>query len=134
MAIATATHVDQRARSLELAQARGHTVCSWAARTIGWTLGDGGELVNAAWRVESASSDAEYIVSYTAADDRAECACQAAQHHRPCWHAGLALMKGRYLAHLYSPAGRAEAEYEAQRAAVFEDNMRALGYGPRRLD
>lgn len=128
MATATAIRTDAKTRSIELAQEKGHTVCSWAARSIGFTLGEDGQLVNAAWRVESASSDAEYVVTYTAASDRAECECAAAQYGRPCWHAGLALLKGRYLARLYSAGGRDEAEYIVLRDLAHAGNAAALGY------
>lgn len=134
MATAVAVKVDARARSIDLAEARGETVCSWHARSIGLTL-DGangeGDLVNAAWRVASASSDAVYTVTYTAAGDHgdhAECECRSAQYGRPCWHVGLALMMGRYLAQMYSAAGRAEAERTYRRDLAHEGNARALGF------
>lgn len=131
MATAMVTRIDQRARSIELAEARGETVCSWHARSIGYTLGEGGDLVNAAWRVASASSDAVYVVTYIAAGDHADyaaCECRSAQYGRPCWHAGLALMMGRYLARMYSAAGRAEAERAYRRDLAHEGNARALGF------
>ena len=131
-ATATATHVDLqdlRARSLELAEARGETVCSWHAHSIGMTLGEDGQLINAAWRVESATdSDREYVVTYQAAGDHAVCECHAAQFGHACWHAGLGLMIGRSLQRLYSPAGQVEAERQYQRDLAHEGNATALGY------
>lgn len=126
-AVVTVQH-DRQAHSIELAQVKGHTVCSWAARTVGFTLGEYGELVGAAWRVDSASSDAEYVVTYTAVGNHVECECLAAKHHRGCWHAGLGLMLGGYLARLYSPLGRIEAAVTAERNAAQESNAANLGF------
>lgn len=129
MATAVAKTTDARARSLELAEARGETPCSWAARTLGWTLDEHtGALVSLALAIHSAHSDAVYAVGYLAGSDDASCDCPAGAHHRPCWHRGLAILKGRSVARLYTLAGRAEAAraYRADLAA--EDNARVLGY------
>ncbi|HEU5343165.1 MAG TPA: SWIM zinc finger family protein [Ktedonobacterales bacterium] len=126
---AAAKMTDARTRSIELAQARGETPCSWAARTLGWTLDDAtGALVSLALAIHSAHSEQVYSVGYRASVDDATCDCPAARYGRPCWHRGLGVLKGRSVARLYSPAGRAEAEraYRADLAA--EDNARALGY------
>lgn len=127
--IAAVKTTDTRARSLELATARGEAPCSWAARTLGWTLDDAtGALVSLALAIHSAHSEQVYAVGYRTSVDDAECDCPAASYGRPCWHRGLAILKGRIVARLYAPAGRAEAEraYRADLAA--EDNARALGY------
>lgn len=95
--MATATTVDQRARSLELAAAKGYTL-QGPARTLGAAFSEDGRLISLAVRVASASSDAVYIVTYQTATDRAACECPAAAHARPCWHAGVGLAGGRYVA------------------------------------
>lgn len=138
MATAAAIKPDVRARSVELAQAKGYTHCSWAAHRIGYTLDETtGELVNAAWMIDSATSDAQYAVTYVAGissisgddqDDLAECECKAAQYGRPCWHAGLGYLCGRYLRGLFSPAGRAEEAAIAEYATIADENARALGF------
>lgn len=128
MATAAGIPYGRRVHPLDLAKARGYTVCSWAARAIDLTLGENGELVNAAWRIDSASSATNYVVTYTAAGDHVECECLAAKHHRPCWHTGLGLMLGHYLAALYSPEGRVEASSIAKLAAIAADDARCLGY------
>lgn len=129
-AAAAAKTTHPRTRSLELAEARGETSCSWAARTLGWTLDDEtGELISLALAIHSAHTDATvYAVTYDARRDDATCTCKAAAHRQACWHRGLGLLKGASVARLYAPAGRAEAEraYRADLAA--EDNARALGY------
>lgn len=129
MATAVAKTTDARARSLELAEAHGHTSCSHAAKTLGWTLDERtGALVSLVLEISSATSDAVYAVGYLAGSDDASCDCPAGAHHRPCWHRGLAILKGRSVARLYTLAGRAEAAraYRADLAA--EDNARVLGY------
>lgn len=118
MATATRTTTDTQARSIELAKVKGHTVCSHAARIIGWTLDETtGALASAAWRISSAHSDAQYTVTYVAGGE-VQCECQAAQHARSCWHAGLAQLMAAEIARIYSPAGRAacEREYRANMA------------------
>lgn len=120
---------DLKARSLKLAEARGETPCSWAGRTLGWTLDDvTGQLVSLALEIHSAHTDDVYAVGYQTSADDAQCECPAASYGRPCWHRGLAILKGRSVARLYVSAGRAETEraYRADLAA--EDNARALGY------
>lgn len=114
---ATQVAMESKARSIELAQAKGHTACSHAARIIGWVCDGEGDLTSAAWRIASATSDAEYTVGYLAFTDDADCDCRAGQFGRPCWHRGLGIIIGRELARIYSPAGRAESE-RAYRADV----------------
>ena len=97
MATATAPRTDARQRSHELAQAHGYHG-SGPARSIGITLSEDGRLVSLAMRVPSASSDDEHVVTYIAADEQLTCDCQAAQHGRPCWHKGVGLAAGRYIA------------------------------------
>lgn len=90
---------DARARSLELAVQRGHTSCSHAARTLGWSLDEqSGALVSMALEIHSAHDETRYSVGYLAAKDDATCECQAAQYGRACWHRGLAIICGRYVA------------------------------------
>lgn len=130
MAAAVKT-TDARRRSLELATARGETACSWTAKTLGWTLDEQtGALVSLALAIHSAHTEDVYAVGYDARQDDASCDCPAARYgqRHGCWHRGLAILKGRSIARLYAPAGRAEAEraYRADLAA--EDNARALGY------
>ncbi|HZC04413.1 MAG TPA: hypothetical protein VE338_02135 [Ktedonobacterales bacterium] len=110
----TPTVTDAKARSLVLATAHGQTSCSWAAKTLGWTLDETtGELVSLALAISSATSDETvYAVGYRAAADDAECECPAAQHGRGCWHRGLAMLAGRSIARCYSPAGRRENALE----------------------
>lgn len=102
---------DPQVRSVALA-ARGHTACSHAARTLGWTLDEDGALVSLALEVASAHGDAVYAVGYSAASDDASCDCRAAQFGQPCWHRGLAIVMGREVARLYAPAGRAATRRE----------------------
>lgn len=111
-AAATRTPLDTKNRSLELAQAQGQTSCSHAARTTGWTVDEAtGELVSLSLAIRSAhGSDTAYTVGYHSGDDDAQCSCRAARMGRGCWHRGLAIIKGRSVARLYSLAGRAEAE------------------------
>lgn len=127
-AAATRTSTDARTRSLELAEARGETACSWSARTLGWSLDEqSGALVSLSLEIASATSDAVYSVTYDAASDDACCTCRSAQYGRPCHHRGLACTKGRAVARLYAPAGRAEAARAYQRDLATEGNARALG-------
>ena len=92
---AAAKMTDARTRSIELAQARGETPCSWAARTLGWTLDDAtGALVSLALAIHSAHSEQVYSVGYRASVDDATCDCPAARYGRPCWHRGLGVLKG----------------------------------------
>lgn len=132
MATALKTMTDARSRSIELAEARGETPCSWAARTLGWTLDERtGALVSLALAIHSAHDAATvYAVGYDARRDDATCDCPAARHGHlhGCWHRGLAIIKGRSVARLYSPAGRAEAARAYQVTLAAEDNARALGY------
>jgi hypothetical protein len=97
MATAKAIATDAKTRSLELARERGYHG-SGPARSIGMTLSDDGQLVSLAVRVPSASSDAEHIVTYIAAGEQLTCDCPAAAHGRPCWHKGVGLAAGRYVA------------------------------------
>ena len=99
MATATRT-TDARARSIELAQAHGETICSHRARTLGWTLdAQTGALVSLALEIHSAHDGEQvYSVGYLASRDDGLCDCQAAQYSRPCWHRGLAILCGRYVA------------------------------------
>jgi hypothetical protein len=123
---------DARARSIELAQARGETPCSWAARTTGWTLDEqSGALVSLALAIYSAhDADTVYAVGYDARRDDASCDCPAARYgqRHGCWHRGLGIVKGRSVARLYAPAGRAEAARASQADLAAEENARALGY------
>ena len=133
MATAVAkTMTDGRSRSIELAEARGETSCSWAAKTLGWTLDDAtGTMVSLALAIHSAhDASTVYAVGYDVRRDDATCDCPAARygHHRACWHRGLAILCGRSVARLYSPAGRAEAARAYQATMAAEDNARALGY------
>jgi hypothetical protein len=129
MATATRTPTDTKTRSLELAQAHGQTPCSHAAKTLGWSLDETtGALMSLALEIRSAHSDAVYAVGYSAASDDASCECAAAQHVRPCWHVGLALMIGREVRRIYSPAGRAESERQYRADLAHEGNAAALGY------
>lgn len=116
MATAVAKTTDARARSLELAEAHGHTSCSHAAKTLGWTLDERtGALVSLVLEISSATSDAVYAVGYNAYDDDATCDCPAARYGRHgCWHRGLAILCGRDVARCYAPAGRRET-LQAQR-------------------
>lgn len=129
-AAATKTTTDARTRSLELAEAGGETSCSWAAHTRDWTLdATTGALLTLALEIDSAShANMRYAFTYDATTDDARCCCTAAQAGQACWHRGLAVIKGRSMARLYTPAGRAEAAraYRANLAA--EDNARVLGY------
>lgn len=132
MATARATMADARARSIELATARGETSCSWVARTLGWTLdAHSGALVSLALAIHSAhDADTVYAVSYDARHDDAACDCLAARYggRHGCWHRGLAIIKGRAVARLYSPAGRAETACAFYADLSAESNARALGY------
>jgi hypothetical protein len=123
---ATRTPTDARTRSLELAAALGQTTCSHAARTVGWTLDANGALASLALHIASAHSDAAYCLTYTAASDDAHCDCAAGAHQRACWHRGLALLCGRAVARLYSPAGRAESERTYRADLASEGNTAAL--------
>ena len=99
MATATRTTTDARARSIELAQAHGETICSHRARTLGWTLDERGQLVSLALEIRSAhDGEQTYSVGYLASRDDGLCDCQAAQHHSGCWHRGLAILCGRHIA------------------------------------
>lgn len=99
MATATrTTTADAKTRSLELATARGETHCSHAAKMLDWTLDERGQLVSLALSVASATSKRGYVLTYSRAADDAPCSCEAAQHARGCWHRGLALLCGRYVA------------------------------------
>lgn len=112
---------EAKARSLALAAARGHTACSHAARTRGWSLNETtGELVSLALEIASATSERVYAIGYLAATDDAICECAAAQHGSPCWHCGLALLVGRAVERLYAPAGREAAERDAYLAWINE--------------
>lgn len=112
MATATRTTLDAKTRSIELAQTHGHTACSHAARTLGWTLDDTtGALVSLALEIHSAHSETVYAVGYSAATDDASCECTAAQYGRGCTHRGVAIICGREVARIYSAAGRADAEH-----------------------
>ena len=127
---ATTKTTDARTRSLELAVAHGETSCSWAARTLGWTLDDeSGELISLALAIHSAhDADTVYAVGYDARRDDATCDCKAAGFGAPCWHRGLAILKGAAVKRLYSLAGRAEAERAWRADLAAEDNAAALGY------
>ena len=133
MATAVAkTMTDGRSRSIELADARGETSCSWAAKTLGWTLDDAtGTLVSLALAIHSAhDASTVYAVGYDARQDDATCDCPAARYgqRHGCWHRGLGIVKGRSVARLYAPAGRAEAARASQADLAAEENARALGY------
>ena len=130
MATATRPTTDARTRSLELAEARGETSCSWAARTLGATLEERTSvLVSLALEIHSAhDADTAYTVGYDAQRDDAACTCPAAAHHQACWHRGLGILCGRSVARLYSPAGRAEAARAARFDLAAEHTARALGY------
>jgi len=97
MATAKTIATDAKARSLELARERGYHG-SGPARSIGMTLDGAGQLVALAVRVPSATSERDYTVGYLAARDDAECECEAARHGRACFHRGLAIRAGRYVA------------------------------------
>lgn len=114
MATATHTMIDPRERSLELAREKGHTSCSHAARTLGWTLdAQSGALVSLTLEITSATSDAVYAVTYNAYDDDATCDCPGARYGRHgCWHRGLGILCGREVARCYTPAGRRETLHE----------------------
>ncbi|HZC04072.1 MAG TPA: SWIM zinc finger family protein [Ktedonobacterales bacterium] len=102
MATATKTLTDARARSIELATAKGHTPCSHAAKTLGWHLDERDQLVSLALEIHSAHDETRYAVGYLASADDASCDCQAAQYGRPCWHRGLAIICGRDVARIYA--------------------------------
>lgn len=123
------TTTDAKTRSLELAHARGETSCSHAVKTLGWNLDERGALVSLALAITSATSDdTTYAVGYLAQADDASCDCTAASYGRPCWHRGLAIIKGRSVAYGYSPKGRAEAERDYLRDLELDDNARVLGF------
>ena len=70
--VAKLTAVDHRARSIELTQARDHTSCSWPTRLISLCEDEPtGSLLSAAWRIASASSGRQSLVTRSAADEDA---------------------------------------------------------------
>jgi hypothetical protein len=101
MAAAVKTTVDARARSLELAEARGYWSVCPPGRSVGLALDDAGLVISYTLRIPSASeADVWHIVTYSASHDDAVCDCHAGQYGRACWHRGVAIRAGRRLAHL----------------------------------
>lgn len=103
---ATATRVEAKTRSIELAQARGYH-CQGPARSVGIELDEVGRLISLTLRIPSASSAAVYTLVYVLAHDDAHgCTCPSATHGRPCWHRGVAVAGGRWIAHLAATGWR----------------------------
>jgi hypothetical protein len=83
----------KRARSLQLAEARGLTT---AARAIVIERDAHGVAQLVVSAVPSASEpDAQHIVIYDAVEDAAHCDCAAGKNGLACGHAGAALLAGR---------------------------------------
>lgn len=102
-AVAGAGGGDPRARSLALAEARGYGSVCPPGRTVGVVVdAEEGRLITLTLAIPSATSGRVYGVIYHAPQDHATCACAAGQHARPCWHTGVALRSGRWLAGVYA--------------------------------
>lgn len=111
------TAESRRERSLELADERRETSGGMSAvRFVEAELHPrSGELAQLVVSVSSARDEyTRYQVIYDAGEDLAFCTCLAAQNFAPCWHAGQAILYGRYAADAYSAAGR-EATLQEQR-------------------
>lgn len=103
MATATATRVDTRQRSIELAEERGYWSSSTGpGRTVDYQLADEGRrLVSLTMSVPSASEcDVWHTVVYDASRDDAQCDCHSGAWGHSCWHRGVAVKIGRYVARL----------------------------------
>ena len=67
--------------------------------TIGFTLNETtGALISLAVKVASASGGEDHIVTYQTAADDAQCDCTAASFGKACFHRGVGLQAGRYVA------------------------------------
>lgn len=96
----TRTPTNAKTRSLELATARGYWSTCPPGRSTDMQLDDAGRLVSYTLEIPSASTvDTWHIVAYDARRDDASCDCSAAQHgQRACWHRGVGVRSGRYVA------------------------------------
>lgn len=90
--------VDAKRRSLELVAAHGYQgMGPW--RTVDYTLdGASDALISLTIRVPSASGGEEHVVTYRTVTDDAQCDCPASRYHCPCFHRGVGLQAGRYVA------------------------------------
>lgn len=99
--VAAAKTVDARTRSLELAEARGYWSVCPPGRSMEITLDDGGKVITYTLCIPSASqAGVWHLVTCDVRHDDARCDCPAARCNGACWHRGIGVRSGRYIARL----------------------------------
>lgn len=98
--VAVFTYQTHQERCLALADAHGYSSDCPPGHTIGAVFSvDGSQLLALGLRIPSASEAGVcHTATYTAAGEATTCDCPAGGYGRPCWHQGVMIRGGRYVA------------------------------------